>query len=147
VKLKLRPAKNPAVSVRVRSAIRELRALHRLLQSDDIDPRLLSEFRDALNRVRNAAWAAQQCTATKLLEKNPTNVGSLLAAERVRAAYHLCRALREDLEGGDAQFQKGQLAELYAVAEELTGQLKKKCAEKDCLEKPQRRAAGLSDHS
>ena len=125
MKLKLRPAKNPALSIRLRSAIEELRALHRLLQSEDVDPRLLSDFRDALNRVRNAAWAAQQCTANRLLENDSTDVASLLATERVRATYHLCRALREDLEGEGVQFQKGQLAELYVVAHELTEQLKR----------------------
>jgi hypothetical protein len=125
VKIKSRPAKNPAVSLRVRSAINELRALHRLLRCEDVDPRLLSDFRDALNRVRNTAWAAQQSAANKLLEKGPTSVASLLASERVRAAYQLCRSLREDLEGDDIEFQKGQLAELYGVVNELTAQLKK----------------------
>lgn len=117
-------AKNPAVSVRLRSAIGELRALLELLRCDDLDPRVLDDFRDALNRVRNTAWAAQQSAANKLFDQGPTNMDSLLASERVRAAYQLCRAIREDLEGENIQFQKGQLTELYGVATRLTKHLK-----------------------
>lgn len=34
------------------SAITELKGLHELLLSGDLDPRVLADFRDALNRVR-----------------------------------------------------------------------------------------------
>ncbi|MGA7908065.1 MAG: hypothetical protein WCA16_11715 [Candidatus Sulfotelmatobacter sp.] len=126
MKVKNRSAKNPAVSVRLKSAIKELRALHRLLRCDDVDPRVLGDFRDALNRIRNTAWAAQQAAANKLLDQGPTSMASLLASERVRAAYQLCRSIREDLEGDNIQFQKGQLTELYAVATQLTGRLQER---------------------
>jgi hypothetical protein len=33
---------------------------HEVLLSGDLDPHILAGFRDALNRVRTAAWAAQQ---------------------------------------------------------------------------------------
>jgi hypothetical protein len=119
-------ASGPTVSVRLNSAIKELRVLQRLLQSDDVDPRALCDFRDALNHVRNSAWAAQQASASKLLDHSPESMASLLAAERVRAAYSLCRSIGEDLELNDVQFQKGQLAELFGVVTELREQLKAK---------------------
>lgn len=121
---KLKSAKNPAVSVRLRSAITELQALLELLRDDDLDPRVLGDFRDALNRVRNTAWAAQQAAANKLFDHGPTSMDSLLASERVRAAYQLCRSIREDLEGENVEFQKGQLTELYGVTTRLTKHLK-----------------------
>jgi len=122
--VKSRSAKNPSVSVRLQSAIKELQSLHKLLSCDDVDPRVLGDFRDALNRVRNTAWAAQQAAANRFLEQGPTRMASLLAYERVRAAYQLCRSILEDLQGEDIQFQKGQLIELYGVATQLTAQLK-----------------------
>jgi hypothetical protein len=122
--VKSKSASNPAVSVRLNSAIRELQALQKLLRCDDIDPRALGDFRDALNRVRNAAWAAQQAAATRLCDNGPADTATLLASERIRTAYQLCRSIREDLEGDDVQFQKGQLAELFGVATQLTEQLK-----------------------
>jgi hypothetical protein len=124
--VKSKSPKNPNVSVRVNSAIKELRALQKLLQFDDLDPRALGDFRDALNCVRNSAWAAQQAFAAKVVEKNPERMASLLAAERVRAAYHLCRSIGEDLEGDHINFQRGQLTELSGVVTQLAEQLKGK---------------------
>lgn len=114
------------VSNRLRSTIPELRALHELLLAGDVDPRVLSDFRDALNRIRNTAWAAQQFVASKLSERQAGGVVSLLASERVRAAYQLCRSIQEDLQSPEIQFKKGQLAELHAVARELVEKLKER---------------------
>ena len=122
--VKIEPAKNSAVSLRLTNAIGELSALLELLRSDDLDPRVLGDFRDALNRIRNTTWAAQQAAENKLFEQGPTNMDSLLASERVRAAYQLCISIREDLENDNTQFQKGQLTELYAVAVRLTKHLR-----------------------
>jgi hypothetical protein len=124
--VKSKSPRNPTVSERLNSAIKELQSLQNLLRRDDVDPRALGDFRDALNRVRNSAWAAQQGAATKVLDQGPAAMASLLASERVRAAYQLCRSIREDLEGDDIQFQKGQLAELLGVTTQLTEELKGK---------------------
>jgi hypothetical protein len=122
--VKCKPMPNVTVSVRLKSAISELRRLQKLLLSEEVDARILSDFRDALNRVRNTAWAAQQSLASKLFDKGPTDVVSLLASERIRAAYQLCRSIEEDLTSDDIQFQKGQLSELHSVAARLVEQLK-----------------------
>jgi hypothetical protein len=116
---------DPAASERLKSAINDLRALQSLLLCGDLDPRVLSDFRDALNRVRNVAWAAQQSVAAQVSGNDSVAVGSLLAAERIRAAYQLCRHIQEDLgRDNEIQFHKGQLAELHAVVADLAGQLK-----------------------
>jgi len=119
-------AKNTAVSARLRSAIRELRTLHRLLRRDDVDPHMLSDFRDALNRVRNTAWAAQQAAANKVADDDRVKMASLMACERVRAAYQVCRSVGEDLADENIEFRRGQLTELYAVASQLVEHLKKR---------------------
>jgi hypothetical protein len=106
VKVKARLAKNPAVSMRFKSAIKELQGLHKLLGRDDVDPRVLVDFRDALNRVRNTAWAAQQSAAHKLFDQGPTSMASLLPSERVRAAYQLCRSIRGIWKAKKSSFRK-----------------------------------------
>ncbi len=116
--------KNSVVSERLKSAITDLRSLQGLLLSDDLPSCVLSDFRDALNRVRNVAWAAQQSVAAKECGEGSAAVLSLLAAERVRAAYQLCRALQEDLRNEAVEFQKGQLSELRQAATELAAELK-----------------------
>lgn len=112
---------NSVVSGKLKTAISDLRALEKLLHYDELDPHLLDAFRDALNRVRNIAWAAQQSLA--LSEQGSAGVDSLLAAERIRAAYHLCCAIQEDLSHEEIDFQKGQLSELHTVATALTRQI------------------------
>ncbi len=109
---------------RVGHAIAELKALQEPLLAGEVDPETLTDFRDALNRVRNTAWAAQQSAAASDLEKGTTTVVSFLALERIRAAYQLCRAIREDIHREETQLQKGNLLELYSVASELVDELK-----------------------
>jgi hypothetical protein len=118
-----------AVSPRIEATITELRNLHKVLLSEDLDARVLTDFRDALNRIRNTAWAAQQSINAKLSDVPTSDVHSLLASERVRAAYQLCRAIQEDLKDDEVQYQKGQLTELDHVATELRNELEKKLSD------------------
>ena len=102
------------VSKRLKSVISELRPLQKLLVNEKVDPRVLTDFRDALNRVRNTAWAAQQSAADPMYESSPVSVTSLLTSERIRAAYQLCCTIHDDLHRDDVPFQRGQLSELYS---------------------------------
>ncbi len=114
------------VSERLASAITELRALQGPLLTAKVDPRVLTDFRDALNRIRNTAWAAQQSANAPLFEQGATTVASYLTAERIRAAYQLCRSLHDDVRRDDIEFQKGPLVELYGVAKTLVEKLKER---------------------
>ena len=113
-----------AVSQRLQTAIADLRSLQPLLLSGDLHPHVLSDFRDALNRIRNVAWAAQQSVAVQVSGQNSPSVLSLLAGERIRAAYQLCRAIQADLQNDEIVFQKGQLSELRGAALKLGALLK-----------------------
>jgi hypothetical protein len=114
------------VSERLASAITELRALQGPLLTAKVDPRVLTDFRDALNRIRNTAWAAQQSANAPLFEQGATTVASYLTAERIRAAYQLCWSLHDDVRRDDIEFQKGPLVELYGVAKTLVEKLKER---------------------
>ncbi len=85
------------VSRRLAKAIPELRRLQKLLLSgENLDPRLLTDFRDALNHVRNTAWSAHQYIAFQNTDQDSANVLSVVAGERVRVAYQLCQAIQAD---------------------------------------------------
>ena len=116
-------ADSVSVSVRLQSATSELHEVETLMASADLDARILSDFRDAVNRVRTTAWATQQYAETKDTERDPSKVLSLLAGERVRAAYQLCRAIGQDLGRPDLRFQPGQLLQLRTAAKELMQRL------------------------
>ena len=112
------------VSHRLAKAITELRELQRLLLTgEDWDPRILTDFRDALNRIRNTAWSAQQYIASQATDQDSTSVLSLMAAERVRTAYQLCQAIQSDLTSGIIKFQTGQLIQLSLATKSLIEEL------------------------
>ncbi len=112
------------VSPRLEKAIAELRGLQELLLSGDgLDSRILTDFREALNRIRNTAWSAQQYIALKATDQDSASVLTILAGERVRAAYQLCQAIQIDLTSSEVKFQTGHLIQLHAAAQALTEQL------------------------
>jgi len=112
------------ITQQVMHAIQELKAVQEPILSGEVDADVLTDFRDALNRVRNMAWAAQQSAAASFLEQGAGNVTSFLAMERVRAAYQLCRAIQEDVRREDVEVSKGSLAQLHGAAQSLAEELK-----------------------
>jgi|NGEPerStandDraft_6_1074524.scaffolds.fasta_scaffold16131_2 hypothetical protein len=122
--------RNESISVRLQNVTNELRDIQDLLtQDDDVDARILTDFRDAVNRVRNTAWAVEQYANSKSANTDPQTVISVLAGERVRIAYQLCKLIQSDLSNSDIQFQKGQLLQFRDVTHELDGQLEKSVGE------------------
>ncbi len=115
---------DPDVRSHLEKGIGELLGLHHLLLTNEVDSDVLADFRDALNRVRNTAWAAQQYVVRKETDQDSTSVLSLLAGERIRTAYQLCQALTEDLRKTDMEFQRGNLVQFYEITKALTDQLK-----------------------
>jgi hypothetical protein len=120
------PTKTGDLPVRshLEKGISELQGLHEVLLSEDLDPRVLADFRDALNRVRTAAWASQQSVARKETDQGPASVLSFLAGERIRAAYQLCLAISDDFKRPDIAVPAGSLIQFYEVVSALTEQLK-----------------------
>src|SRR3979411_2273215 len=94
-------------SDRLKAAIAELSGVQSLLVAGELDPRILTDFRDAVNRVRNTAWAAHQYIESKITGNDPRSIMSIVAGERIRAAYQLCQAIQDDLETTDVHLQKG----------------------------------------
>lgn len=116
----------PDISTTVQNVTNEIRQIQALLSSDtDIDLRILTDFRDAVNRVRNTAWAVEQYANSKAAEADPRTFLSLLAGERVRVVYQLCKLVQVDVANSEIKFQKGQLLQLRDATRELTRQLDK----------------------
>ena len=111
-------------SDRLKAAIAELGGIQSLLLAGELDPRILSDFRDAVNRIRNTAWAAYQYTESKIAGNDSRSIISIVAGERIRAAYQLCQAIQDDLETTDVHLQAGQLIQLHAATESLTNKLR-----------------------
>ena len=110
-------------SHRLKAAIAELGGIQSLLVAGELDPRILADFRDAVNRIRNTAWAAYQYTESKITGDDSRSIISIVAGERIRAAYQLCQAIQDDLDTADVHLQAGQLIQLHAATKSLTDKL------------------------
>jgi hypothetical protein len=110
-------------SERLKTTIEELAGIQSLLVTGELDPRILADFRDAVNRVRNTAWAAYQYAELKITGRDWGSIISVAAAERMRATYQLCQAIQEDLASTDVQLQAGQLIQLHEATKTLTEKL------------------------
>jgi hypothetical protein len=115
------PAFNANVSERLRKVTNELRDIEEVLVSEHLDSSVLTDFRDAVNRVRTTAWAVAQVLEGGSEREQSANVLSLLAAERVRVAYRLCRLIDGDLANGT--LRSGTLVQLYLAAQDLAQRL------------------------
>lgn len=125
-----KPPKPPETSRKLQGLNDELRLLEALLTAGvEFDPRILSEFRETMNRVRTTAWAMQQYIETTANDRDPKKVLTLLAGERVRAAFQMCEAIRADLKNENVHFQKGQLLELNEVVQALAKELERVVSE------------------
>ena len=117
-------SKKPTVAVRMQRVAEELREIQDLLGAQEgVDASILTDFRDAINRVRNTAWAVEQYANSKSVGEDPQNVVTLLAGERVRVAYQLCKLIQADLANPSIQFQRGQLLQFRDASNELDEKL------------------------
>jgi len=66
------------------------------MRSGPIDPRILREFRDAVDNVRKTAWTVQEWQERQSRQHDPDTVLPLLTAERIRRATQLCDAITTD---------------------------------------------------
>jgi hypothetical protein len=66
------------------------------MRSGPVDPRILREFRDAVDNVRKTAWAVQEWQERQSRHHDPHTVLPLLTAERIRRATQLCDAITTD---------------------------------------------------
>jgi hypothetical protein len=118
--------KDLGIEERLESAIAELQTVQEVLTTEEVDGQVLRDFRDALNRVRNTAWAAQKYVESNMFDEGQAGMTSFLAGERIRTAFQMCSSVKEDLRNETVEFQKGQLAELQTAVAGLQKQLKKR---------------------
>ncbi len=97
------PPKEPSepradITSRVYKSAEELRAIETLLQSDmaDVDPRILTEFRQAVDHARETAWAVQTWVEMRKQRRDPFTLMPLVEKRRIRQAVFLLKELLMD---------------------------------------------------
>src|SRR6195256_2126231 len=110
------------VTFRLKMAIDDLLKLEedmKDVRSGRMDPRVLREFRDAVDYVRKTAWALQELQERQAHQRDIATVRSLLTDERVRRATQLSKALASDLESHEVGEATPGTAELFRAIEIL----------------------------
>ncbi len=103
----------------------ELLKLGQTLQSGGINLHLLREFRDAVDYIRGTAWAMEEWEQRHLQRQGPGTVLSLLTAERIHRATHLCNELAAQLEACEVSFGTKGIAEFYRAIDRVYQRLER----------------------
>lgn len=107
------------LSERLRTSTDELQALEKLVQSGNCAPRVLAEFRSAVDSIRQTAWAVQQWNELQQQRRDPYSVLGALSAERVRRATQITKDLTIDLESLELGLETEGLEKLYQAVRAL----------------------------
>ena len=89
------------------------------MRSGSIDPRVLREFRDAVDHVRKTAWAVQEWQERQSRQHDPHTVLPLLAAERIRRATQLCDAITADSAAQEVARETVGIEEFFRAVERV----------------------------
>jgi hypothetical protein len=107
------------VDLQVKKTIVELQNLETALQGEDMDIRLVKEYRDAVEYIRAAAGTLEQLREGQFRGLDDGELLSELAADRIRRTVNLCMALIADLDAGRVKNESKGVDELFQVLERL----------------------------
>ena len=124
-------ATNASLTARLQAATRELRELEELVRSGDMDARVLTEFRGAVDYIRTTTWAVQQWVGLAQQSGDPYTILPILSAERVRRATQLAKDLSLDLQSVEVTFETPGLRELFDAIDDLHRRLAVLCKRSD----------------
>ncbi len=107
------------VNFQLRKTSAELVKIEQAIKSGGIEPRILTEFRDAVDYVRKTAWAVQEWQERQLQHHDPHTVLPLLTAERIRRATQLSKAITTDLAAREVTRETAGIDEFFRAVGSL----------------------------
>ena len=113
------------IDLQVEKTTVELQNLEKALQGEDVDARVLKEYREAVEYIRTAASAVRQLRESQLRGASEGDLNSLLAAERIRRAINVSLEVITDFDSGQLSPDLKLLSELYHAIEQLNTRLKR----------------------
>jgi len=108
-----------SVAERLQVATMELQGLEQTIVSGDFSPRILSEFRNAVDSIRHTARVVQTWIGLQQQNRDPYSVMTTLSGDRVRRATQMAKDLTLDLQAMEVDFDTDGLEELFHAVEEL----------------------------
>ena len=107
------------VNFQLKKTCADLVKLEYDMRSGPIDPRILREFRDAVDHVRKTAWAVQEWQERRSRRHDPHTVLPLLTAERIRRATQLCEAIFTDSDAHEVTRETVGVDEFFQAVERV----------------------------
>jgi hypothetical protein len=111
------------LTARLEAATGALSELEQFVRGGDLDARVVKEFTNALDHIRNTARAVQQWFGAQERSADPYAVLPTLAVQRVHRAAQLAKDLTLDLENLDVTLDTEGLGELYQAVDTLRRRL------------------------
>lgn len=115
---------NLPITQRLEQATGELYQLEELVKSGDLDSRVLSEFRNAVDHIRSTTWAVQKWIGLNTQSGgDPFSVLPIMSAERVKRATQITNDLCLDLQSVDIGIDTPGVMELFNAVDDLRRRL------------------------
>lgn len=103
------------VNFQLKKTSAELVRLERAMKSGTVDPRILREFRDAVDYVRKTAWAVQEWRERQIQHHDPQTLVPLIISERIRRATQLSQTIAADLAAREVTRETAGLDDFFAA--------------------------------
>jgi hypothetical protein len=113
------PAENRSIAERLEATTEELKALEQLIVSGDFSPRILGDFRNAVDSMRQTARVVHMWVGLQQQHRDPYRAISTLSEDRVRRAIQIAKDLSLDLQSMEVDFGTAGLPELFRAIVEL----------------------------
>jgi hypothetical protein len=107
------------VNFQLRKTSAELVKIEQAIKSGGVDPRILMEFRDAVDYVRKTAWAVQEWQERQLQKHDPQTVLPLLTSERIRRTAQLSKTIVADVAAHEVTRGTAGMDEFFRAVESL----------------------------
>ena len=107
------------VNLQVKKASVELQKLEKSLRSQNVDLRLLKEFRDAVDYLQAIAGSVQR-ERERQIEGDDERVDAWLVGERMRRTINFCLEVITDFDAGRITEETKGLAELLESVEQIS---------------------------
>ena len=113
------------MSAQISRTIAELNQVEQALVIDRVDPRIIAQFHDAVEHIRQTAWSAVQWVELNSTSGDPFEVLPQLEAERMHMLRKLAHNVTADLDSGSiTRFTEG-ISDIYEVVQALYRGLRK----------------------
>ncbi len=109
---------------RLKKAAADLRTIEQAIKEGGADPRVLREFREAVDFVRKSAWAVYEYQERRFQERDASTVLSLLTLERVRRGTKLNNDIAADWDAHELTSDTPGIPDLLRAIESVAKRLK-----------------------